>query len=62
LEVEKKSATPYSSKRARKGPEELKNPAFSSLLSPPSAVLDLNGSPRRIDKATGKRDDKNGQE
>jgi hypothetical protein len=45
LEVENKSATPYSSKRTRKGPEKLKKifPSSSSFLSfLPSAVLDLN--------------------
>jgi hypothetical protein len=48
LEVENKSATPYSSKRARGGPEMLKIIfAFSFLLS---TALDPNENRGRIDR------------
>jgi hypothetical protein len=60
LEVENKSATPYSSKRTRKGPEKLK-PYFPSLLSfLPSADLGLDENQGRIDKTTNDGDDNHG--
>jgi hypothetical protein len=52
LEVENKSATPYSSKRARGGPEMLKTIfAFSFLLS---TALDPNENRGRIDRQSRK--------
>jgi hypothetical protein len=58
LEVENKSATPYSSKRTREGSEKLKTIFPLSFL--PSADLDLNESQGRIDKAINSGDDNNG--
>jgi hypothetical protein len=52
LEVEKKSTTPYSSKKELvKGPEKLKD-TLSLPISPfsPSATPDLNENQRRIEK------------
>jgi hypothetical protein len=51
LEVENKSATPYSSRRAREGPEKLKTLFTLSFLT--SACLDLDEN-RGIDKMTMK--------
>jgi hypothetical protein len=61
LEVENKSATPYSSKRDLQRPGKVED-FFSS---PPSflhsAALDLNENQGRIDKTTKKGDDNSGQ-
>jgi hypothetical protein len=58
LEVENKSATPYSSKRTREGPEKLRTIFPLSFLR--STDLDLNENQRRIDKTTNNGDDNNG--
>jgi hypothetical protein len=58
LEVENKSATPYSSKRTREGPEKLRTIFPLSFL--PSADLDLNEAQGRIDKTTNNGNDNNG--
>jgi hypothetical protein len=55
LEVEKKSATPYSSKRAREGLRKAEDYISFPLLSfLPSAALDLNENQGRIDKTINK--------
>jgi hypothetical protein len=51
LEVENKSATPYSSRRAREGPGKK---IFSSFSFLPSTFLDPSENLRRIDKTTHK--------
>ena len=50
LEVENKSATPYSSRRAREGPEKM----FLSFSFLSSTFLDPSENLRRMDKATHK--------
>ena len=60
LEVENKSATPYSSKRTREGPEKLKITFSFPLSFLPSADLGLSENLGRIDKATDNGDDNNG--